>query len=157
MSRPLGGSPFVRRHSTPRGNGLLSSITVHREIVRLVDALFNLDDAIEARMTAATARADKLSHAILAAKAFRGELVPTEDDLACQEGRDYEPDCALLARIRADRATIEATPNPTTRTRRANARTTPTAKPARQKANSRTARFSCPPRIPDMAPIRRTR
>ncbi|HJX66975.1 MAG TPA: hypothetical protein VJ860_23835 [Polyangia bacterium] len=51
----------------------------------------------------ATARADKITQAILA-KAFRGELVPTEAELARQEGRDYEPASALLARIRAARA-----------------------------------------------------
>jgi type I restriction enzyme S subunit len=38
----------------------------------------------------ATARADKITQAMLA-KAFRGELVPTEAELARQEGRDYEP------------------------------------------------------------------
>ncbi|MGB8294765.1 MAG: restriction endonuclease subunit S [Polyangia bacterium] len=77
------------------------------EIVRRVDALFNLADAIEARVAAATARADKITQAILA-KAFRGELVPTEAELARQEGRDYEPASALLARIRAARAATPA-------------------------------------------------
>ena len=33
-------------------------------------------------------------------KGFRGELVPTEADLARQEGRDYEPAAVLLERIR---------------------------------------------------------
>lgn len=51
-----------------------------REIVRRVDALFSLADAIEKRVAAASARADKLTQAILA-KAFRGELVPTEAEL----------------------------------------------------------------------------
>jgi type I restriction enzyme, S subunit len=72
------------------------------EIVRRVDALFKLADAIDARVAAATARADKNIQAVLA-KAFRGELVPTEAELARQEGRDYEPASALLARIRAER------------------------------------------------------
>ena len=35
-------------------------------------------------------RVEKITQAILA-KAFRGELVPTEAELARQEGRDYEP------------------------------------------------------------------
>ncbi len=43
-----------------------------------------------------------LIQAILA-KAFRGELVPTEAELARQEGRDYEPASVLLERIRAER------------------------------------------------------
>jgi type I restriction enzyme S subunit len=75
---------------------------VPHEIVRRVDALFQLADRVEKRVSAATARADKLTQAILA-KAFRGELVPTEAELARQEGRDYEPASALLERIRAER------------------------------------------------------
>ena len=72
------------------------------EIVRRVDALFALADKIEARVTAATQRVEKITQAILA-KAFRGELVPTEAELARQEGRDYEPASVLLERIRAER------------------------------------------------------
>ena len=45
---------------------------------------------------------EKITQAILA-KAFRGELVPTEAELARQEGRSYEPASALLERIRAER------------------------------------------------------
>lgn len=37
------------------------------------------------------------------AKAFRGELVPTEVELARREGRDYEPASELLERIQAHR------------------------------------------------------
>src|SRR5437762_2086026 len=48
--------------------------TEQEEIVRRVEALFALADAIEQRVANATARADKLTQAILA-KAFRGELV----------------------------------------------------------------------------------
>lgn len=36
------------------------------------------------------------------AKAFRGELVPTEAELARREGRDYEPAAVLLERVRAE-------------------------------------------------------
>jgi type I restriction enzyme S subunit len=77
------------------------------EIVHRVNALFKLVDAIEARVSAAAARAEKLTQAILA-KAFRGELVPTEAELARQEGHDYEPASALLARIRAERDALAA-------------------------------------------------
>ena len=45
---------------------------------------------------------ETLTQAILA-QAFRGELVPTEAELARREGRDYEPACVLLERIRACR------------------------------------------------------
>ena len=51
------------------------------EIVRRVDALFALADSIERRVADATVRATALTQATLA-KAFRGELVPTEAELA---------------------------------------------------------------------------
>jgi len=91
------------------------------EIVRRVEALFRLADAIEKRVAAATARAEKLTQAILA-KAFRGELVPTEAELARAEGRDYEPASVVLERIRAERA---------------NADTAKTRKPRRARAKGR--------------------
>src|SRR6202044_3172319 len=69
-----------------------------REIVRRVEAMFKLADAIEKRVQAATARAEKLTQSILA-KAFRGELVPTEAELARCEDREYEPASELIARI----------------------------------------------------------
>jgi hypothetical protein len=74
------------------------------EIVRRVEALFRLADAIEKRVAAGAARAEKLTQAILA-KAFKGELVPTEAELARREGRDYEPASALLERIKAKSST----------------------------------------------------
>ncbi|MDT8067936.1 MAG: restriction endonuclease subunit S [Terriglobia bacterium] len=77
------------------------------EIVRRVEALFKLADAIEKRVAAATARAENLTQAVLA-KAFRGELVSTEAELARREGRDYEPASVLLERIRAERQTKAA-------------------------------------------------
>ena len=72
------------------------------EIVRRVEAIFALADTIEKRVATATVRVEKLTQAILA-RAFRGELVPTEAELARQESRDYEPASALLERIRAAR------------------------------------------------------
>jgi len=72
------------------------------EIVRRVEAMFKLADAVEKRVAAATVRAEKLTRAILA-KAFRGELVPTEAELARREGRSYEPASELLARIKSER------------------------------------------------------
>ena len=68
------------------------------EIVRRVDALFRLADQVEQRVAAATTRAAQLTQAILA-KAFHGELVPTEAELARREGREYEPAAALLERV----------------------------------------------------------
>ena len=80
----------------------LCSMEEQDEIVRRVDALFALADSIERRLAVAIARTDKIPQAILA-KAFRGELVPTEAELARAEGRDYEPASALLERIRKER------------------------------------------------------
>lgn len=76
------------------------SLEEQGEIVRRVEALMNLANAIEQRIGLASARADKTTQAILA-KAFRGELVPTEADLARAEDRDYEPADKLLARIQS--------------------------------------------------------
>lgn len=61
------------------------------EIIRRVESLFALADAVQAKYTAARARVDKLTPALLA-KAFRGELVP-------QDPND-EPAEKLLARLR---------------------------------------------------------
>ena len=51
---------------------------------------------------------DALTPSLLA-KAFRGELVPTEADLARREKRDYESASALLHRIKCER---ECAPQP---------------------------------------------
>jgi hypothetical protein len=88
----------------------LPPIAEQQEIIRRVEALFRLADGIEAKVAVATARADRLTQAVLA-RAFRGELVPTEAELARQEGRDYEPAAALLERIRAERGQANARAN----------------------------------------------
>ena len=75
------------------------------EIVRRVDNLLTVADAVERRLVAARRRADMLPQAILA-RAFSGELVATEAELARAEGRDYEPTSVLLERIRVSRATL---------------------------------------------------
>jgi len=80
----------------------LPPILEQLEIARQVDVLFKLADGIEKRVAAATARAEKLTRAILT-KAFRGELVPTEAELARLEGRPYETASELLARIKSER------------------------------------------------------
>jgi type I restriction enzyme S subunit len=85
----------------------LPPIPEQQEIVRRVGALLARADGIAAKVTAARQRVDAMTQAVLA-KAFRGELVPTEAELARRKGRDYEPASALLNRIRAERAT--ATP-----------------------------------------------
>jgi plasmid stability protein len=80
----------------------ICSLAEQQEIVRRVEAMFKLADVVEKRVAAATTRAEKLTQAILA-KAFRGELVPTEAELARREGRSYETASDLLARIKGER------------------------------------------------------
>jgi type I restriction enzyme S subunit len=79
---------------------LIPPLAEQHEIVRRVEALFKLADAIERRVAAANARADRLTQAILA-KAFRGELVPTEAELARRDNGPYEPAFVLLERIKS--------------------------------------------------------
>ncbi len=71
------------------------------EIVQRVAALFTIADSSDRRTESARKRLESLTNAVLA-KAFRGELVPTEAELARKEGRDYEPASVLLERIRAN-------------------------------------------------------
>jgi type I restriction enzyme S subunit len=66
----------------------LPPIGEQREIVHRVEVLFGLAEGIEDRIRVATVLAERLPSAILAG-AFRGELVPTEAELAAEEGRDY--------------------------------------------------------------------
>jgi type I restriction enzyme S subunit len=98
--------PSIRKSSLAELPVSLPPKDEQKEIVRRVEALFKLADTIEKRVEAATKRADRLTQAVLA-KAFRGELVPTEAELARREGRSYEPASALLARIRAERQAKE--------------------------------------------------
>jgi restriction endonuclease S subunit len=86
-------SKDVARHVIP-----LPPAAEQREIVRRVNALITLADAIERHISAAIAHANKLTQAVLA-KAFRGELVTTEAELARAEGREYESATQLLERI----------------------------------------------------------
>ena len=85
---------------------VLPPLAEQHEIVRRVEALFKLADASEKRVAVATKRAKKLTQAILA-KASRGELVPTEAELARREDRSYEPASVLLDRIRTEHASAD--------------------------------------------------
>jgi len=75
------------------------------EVLRRGDALLQLTDTLEKQLSSASARVGTLGQAILA-KAFRGELVPTEAELARQEGRDYEPAAVLLELIRSQSSQV---------------------------------------------------
>jgi len=78
----------------------LPPLSEQQEIVRRVDALFVLADKIRVRYAKARAQVDRLTSSLLA-RAFRGELVQTEAELARDEEREYESAEALLERVRA--------------------------------------------------------
>lgn len=64
--------------------------------------LFDLADKIALRVAAGTSRSAKLVQSVLA-KAFRGDLVQLEAELAESEGREFENAEQLLERVRASR------------------------------------------------------
>jgi hypothetical protein len=72
------------------------------EVVRRIDELFAFAAEVERRVAGAEERAQKLWRTILA-RALRGELVPTEAELARGEGRGFEPAADVLDRIGAER------------------------------------------------------
>lgn len=79
---------------------------IKQEIIRYVKALFAFADSIESNITAARVRTEKLKQSILA-KAFSGQLVETEAEIAKREGRDYETAEVLLERIKAEKGKNE--------------------------------------------------
>jgi hypothetical protein len=86
--------------------------------------------AVERRVQAATERAEHISESVLT-RAFRGELVEPEAELARREGRDFEPAFVLLERIRAERAasTAQTKAKPPHRARARKAPATPEETP----------------------------
>ncbi len=74
------------------------TIDEQRKVVSCVESLFAFADKIEGRIANARDHVEKLTQSILA-KAFKGELVPTEAELARIEGRDYETAKELLGHI----------------------------------------------------------
>lgn len=79
----------------------IPSLPEQQEIVRRVEKLLAVADQIEARFTEAKRRVDNITQSLLA-KAFRGELVPTEYELARAEGRSFESAEELLERIKGN-------------------------------------------------------
>jgi len=80
------------------------SLPEQQEIVHRVEVLFALADRMEIRLAEAQKRVNSITQSILA-KTFRGELVPTESELAEAEGRSYESAEELLERIGNNRHT----------------------------------------------------
>jgi type I restriction enzyme S subunit len=70
--------------------------------IRRVESLMTIADAAGGAVLAASDRAGRIPQAILS-KAFSGDLVPTEADLARAEARTYEPASMLIERMRGHR------------------------------------------------------
>ncbi len=75
---------------------------VQSTIVSRYDAIIRSSGRIGHRIRSVESRMRKVAQSILA-KAFDGELVPTEAELAQREERNYEPASELLERIREER------------------------------------------------------
>lgn len=84
----------------------IAPLREQQEIVRRVESMFALADRLQARYEKARTQVDKLTQSVLA-KAFRGELVPTEAELTRREGREYETAESLLERIKKEKSTGE--------------------------------------------------
>ncbi|OEU43016.1 hypothetical protein BGV40_06535 [Methanosarcina sp. Ant1] len=97
QTRPGINGKILKATSIP-----LPPLPEQQEIVKRIDALFAFADSIEAKVKAAREKTEKLRQSILA-KAFSGELVPTEAEIAKREGRDYETAEVLLERIKEER------------------------------------------------------
>jgi type I restriction enzyme S subunit len=96
----------------------LPSWDEQRVIVSRVEALLRIADVVASRVGAASSRIEHLVPAILS-KAFAGELVPTEAELARAGGRSYETAEELLARIRSPHQNpCEEAPEPSRRASR---------------------------------------
>lgn len=72
------------------------------EIVNSVKRLLNFSVTLEERIKSVSKGTSLITQSVLS-KAFSGELVETEAELARREGRDYEPASVLLERIGGER------------------------------------------------------
>jgi len=93
--------PTLNRNNLRGTQVVIPTIKEQREIVHRIEFLFKLADTIEERLNKATEKVNNLTQSILA-KAFRGDLVPTEAELARLEDRTYETAEELLKRIQAE-------------------------------------------------------
>lgn len=78
----------------------LPSLAEQHEIVRQTSTALGMADRLAAQIDRAAAALGRASRASMA-KAFRGQLVPTEAALAQDEGRDFESADQLLERVGA--------------------------------------------------------
>jgi len=82
----------------------LPPLAEQAEIVARVGRMTEIIEPARRQLAAASKRADKLTQSILA-KAFRGQLVPTEAELARAESREYETAAELVERVSQNQTT----------------------------------------------------
>lgn len=93
-------SMFVKNSNLP-----LPPLLEQRRIVAKLDELFTKLDAGVSALQKTQAHLKRYRQSVLKA-ACEGKLVPTEAELAKEEGRDYEPADVLLARILKERRVV---------------------------------------------------
>jgi type I restriction enzyme S subunit len=103
ISYSSGGQPNLKLEILNPYPVAVPPLSEQVEIVRRVDDLFSLAERLESRLQRTTAQVNGLTQSVLA-KAFRGELVPTEAELAKAEGRAFESAEQLLIRINVSRS-----------------------------------------------------
>ena len=103
-------------------------IEEQKEIVQRLTRLTQFQRVIDERVSQARKLTRHLPQSVLA-KAFAGELVEIEAELARREGRDYEPASVLLERIAADRAASGTKSKPTRRKKMAKQQRVTSTKP----------------------------
>lgn len=107
---------------------LLPPLEEQQEIVSRLNSLFACASRIEESLAAGTERTRQISNSVLT-KAFAGELVETEADLARREGRVYEPAWVLLERIKDEREDNNAQKSKTRRKKLAKRKKTTAKRP----------------------------
>lgn len=103
---PARSTSGVHNINTQEVRGLsiaLPPLGEQREIVRRTDAMLATADRVAAQVDRTSATLARVSKTTLA-KAFRGELLPTEAALVEQQGRNFESAEELLIRIDAEEA-----------------------------------------------------
>ena len=118
LTSPIGRSQLTRDARTTAGQfninlKILGNLALptppleeQDEIVRQAGRLLDLADTIEHRLAPVVSCATSLPQAVLS-KAFSGELVPTEAELARVEGRSYESAEEMLQQMGPARAAEE--------------------------------------------------
>lgn len=97
VGRPRLGLQWLRTLEVP-----LAPRAEQQRIVEAIESYFTRLDDVVATLERAQRNLKRYRASVLKA-AVEGRLVPTEAEVACTEGRDYEPASALLERILAER------------------------------------------------------